>query len=98
DRSQSRHITLEQIRDLIRDGREIEVTDSKTGEDITRKVMTQILLEFESEKLSLFPLPMLQLMIRTNEQWVRHFIEHNLKNTFRHLQQFQEQLSRAAHP
>jgi polyhydroxyalkanoate synthesis repressor PhaR len=98
DRSQSKHITLEQIRDLIRDGEEIEITDSKTGEDLTRKVMTQILLEFESEKLSLFPLPMLELMIKTNEQWVRHFIEFNLNNTVTQFQKLQDQVSQTANP
>ncbi len=98
DRSRSKHITLEQIRDLIRDGNEIEITDSKTGENLTRRVMTQILLEFESEKLSLFPLPMLQLMIRTNESWIRQFLEFQLNNTVSNFQRIQEQFSTASNP
>ncbi len=75
DSSQSRHVTLEQIHQLIRDGNEVSVTDSKTGEDITSRVLAQIILEMDSLKLSLFPSQMLHMLIQSNESIVHEFVE-----------------------
>jgi polyhydroxyalkanoate synthesis repressor PhaR len=62
----SRHVTLEEIRDLVRDGHDIKVVDSRTDDDITVAVLTQILLEIESPKLAFFPANFLQHLIRMN--------------------------------
>lgn len=47
DATASRHITLEDIRKLIIDGEQIKVVDDKSGEDITRSVLLQIVAEQE---------------------------------------------------
>ena len=47
DTTQSRHITLDEIYAMIRGGVDVHVTDSKTGEDITAKVLAQIILEHD---------------------------------------------------
>jgi polyhydroxyalkanoate synthesis repressor PhaR len=75
DTTHSRHLTLEQIYSLIRDGYEIQVTDSRSGEDITAKVLAQILLELDSPKLGVFPSPLLHRLIRANEQLVIDFTQ-----------------------
>lgn len=75
DSTRSRHVTLEQINTLIRDGYEIKVTDSKTGQDITPKVLAQIILDLDSPKLGIFPVPLLHRLIRTNETLVNDFVE-----------------------
>ncbi len=75
DATRSRHVTLEEIQSLIQEGYEIRVTDSKSGEDITGKVLAQILLEFDPPKLDVFPVPLLHRLIRANEQLVRDFVE-----------------------
>ena len=59
DATHSKHLTLDQIRDLVRDGYDIKVTDSKTGADITAQLLTQIILELETPKLDTFPVAML---------------------------------------
>src|SRR5579883_2015152 len=41
----SSYITLEEVRQLVLDGEEFEVRDAKTGEDLTRSVLLQIILE-----------------------------------------------------
>src|SRR5690349_9860232 len=71
----SRHLTLDEIRSLIRQGQDVRVTDSATGTDITAKVLTQIILELDAPKLDLFSAPLLTEMIRVNDQLIKGFFE-----------------------
>ena len=48
DTESSSYITLDRLAEMVREGREFEVVDAKTGEDITRQVLTQIIVEEES--------------------------------------------------
>jgi polyhydroxyalkanoate synthesis repressor PhaR len=75
DTSRSRHVTLEEIYSMIRDGSDVVVTDSKTGEDITTKVLAQIILDHDPPKLGIFPVEMLHQIIRANEPLIRDFVE-----------------------
>ena len=77
----SRHVTLEEIRDLVREGHEIKVVDSRTEEDITVTVLTQILLEIESPKLAFFPASFLQHLIRVNTDVFKNMTESYFKNS-----------------
>jgi polyhydroxyalkanoate synthesis repressor PhaR len=45
----SAYITLETLAKMVRDGREFEVLDAKTGDDITHNVLTQIIMEGEGK-------------------------------------------------
>lgn len=45
----STYITLETLSEMVREGRDFEVFDAKSGEDITRAVLTQIIVEEESK-------------------------------------------------
>src|SRR5215469_10884894 len=67
DRSRSCYITLGDIEDLVLEGRSIVVQDSRTGEDLTRQILTQILLERHPEKIELFPAALLQGLLRAND-------------------------------
>jgi polyhydroxyalkanoate synthesis repressor PhaR len=75
DATRSRHVTLEAIHRLILDGYDVEVVDSKTGELITARVLTQIILEHDPPKLEAFPAELLHQVIRANEPLVRDFVE-----------------------
>ena len=75
DSTRSRHLTLEELYAAIRDGYEIEVTDSKTGQDITAKVLAQIIIDLDPPKLGVFPVALLHKLLRTNEQLVQDFTE-----------------------
>ena len=48
DTESSSYITLDRLAAMIREGRDFEVVDAKTGEDITRQVLTQIIVEEEA--------------------------------------------------
>ena len=63
DTSNSRYINLDEIAQLIRDGRDVQVVDAATGEDITRPVLTQIIMDQAKEPDSTFPLDMLRQMV-----------------------------------
>src|SRR5262245_53294668 len=75
DRTRSCHLTLEDIRDLIRNGATVKIIDSQTGADITAKTLTQMILEFDASKLDLFTVPLLTELIRVNDQVVKGFME-----------------------
>ena len=75
DSTRSRHVTLEEIYALIREGYEVRVTDSKSGQDITAKVLAQIIIELDAPKLGVFPVPLLHRLLRSNERMVNDFVQ-----------------------
>ena len=60
----SSYITLEEVRQLVLDGDEFEVRDAKSGEDLTRTVLLQIISEHEGEGQPMFTTQLLSQVIR----------------------------------
>src|SRR5438270_1363463 len=92
DTTRSRHLTLDEIHALIREGHDVRVTDSKTSLDITAQVLTQIILELETQKLDSFPVPLLARVIRVNDQLVKDFIEKYFNQALHSFLDYQHQL------
>jgi len=67
DRSRRKYVTLQDIEDLVRQGHTLDVRDSKSDEDLTRVVLTQILIERHPERMDMFPIAFLHLMLRAND-------------------------------
>jgi len=63
DTESSSYITLDRLAEMIREGREFEVVDAKSGEDITRQVLTQIIVEEESRGSTMLPISFLKQLI-----------------------------------
>jgi polyhydroxyalkanoate synthesis repressor PhaR len=82
DVTRSRHVTLEEMYRLVCNGSDIEVTDSKSGTDITVKVLAQIILEHDPPKMGVFPTQLLHEVIRANESLVRDFVEKYFHRAF----------------
>ena len=82
DRTRSRHLSLQQIHKLIVEGYNIRVLDAKTNEDITSKVLTQILLEYEPVKLDMFSNELLTRAIRVNDRLLRDFVDVYFRQAF----------------
>jgi polyhydroxyalkanoate synthesis repressor PhaR len=59
----SSYVTLDTLAELIRGGRDFVVYDAKSGEDITRGVLTQIIVEEESKGRALLPTAFLRQLI-----------------------------------
>ena len=64
NKATSTYITLDDLAVMVRDNVDFVVYDAKTGEDITRKVLTQIIFEEESSGQSLLPIQFLRQLIR----------------------------------
>jgi len=63
DTSTSSYVTLEHLSELVRAGTDFEVRDAKTGEDLTRSVLTQIIYENETKGEGALPLNFLRQLI-----------------------------------
>ncbi|MEX2642958.1 MAG: polyhydroxyalkanoate synthesis repressor PhaR [Acetobacterales bacterium] len=59
----SSYVTLEHLAEMVREGVEFVVYDAKSGEDITRSVLTQIIVEAEAKGQSLLPISFLRHLI-----------------------------------
>src|SRR6201986_4063227 len=64
NKATSTYITLDDLALMVREGVDFVVYDAKTGEDITRKVLTQIIFEEESRGQNLLPIQFLRQLIR----------------------------------
>ncbi|QNN64119.1 polyhydroxyalkanoate synthesis repressor PhaR [Sphingomonas rhizophila] len=63
DTEQSTYITLDRLGQMVREGRDFEVVDAKSGEDITHQVLTQIIVEEEARGSTLLPVNFLRELI-----------------------------------
>jgi polyhydroxyalkanoate synthesis repressor PhaR len=91
DSTRSCHITLEEIRRLIREGYDIRVIDSKTSTDITGQVLAQVILDLDTEKLELLPAGFLTRNIRFNYDLVENYIGKYLNQTMLSFMDWQHQ-------
>jgi polyhydroxyalkanoate synthesis repressor PhaR len=92
DTTHSRHLSLEEIRDLVRDGYDLRVIDGTTSADITAQVLTQIILELDTPKLDSLPVPLLTRLIRMNDQLVKDFIEKYFNQALHSFMDYQKQI------
>ncbi len=91
DTRSSSYITLADVKQMVLGAEDFEVRDAKTGEDLTRSILLQIILEEESGGVPLFSAPMLANIIR--------FYGHSMQGAMgsmleRNLQAFAEMQSR----
>jgi len=81
DRSRGQYGTLTEIEEMVRAGRSVLVRDSKSGEDLTRSVLAQIILERHPERMDLFPVSLLHMVLRANDlalDWMRTYMRQSL--------------------
>ena len=60
----SDYVTLEDIAEFIRDGREVQIIDLKSGDDLTRQYLLQIIAEHESRGESVLPVDVLTDLVK----------------------------------
>ncbi|MEQ8405830.1 MAG: polyhydroxyalkanoate synthesis repressor PhaR [Oceanicaulis sp.] len=63
DTSASRYVTLDHLRELVKANKDFQVVDAKSGEDLTRGVLAQIIFEEESKGETLLPVEFLRQLI-----------------------------------
>ena len=76
------YVNLNDLAALIRQGEEIQVVDAKTGEDITRVVLTQIIVEDAKDAPTGLPLELLRQLIMASDRAGQEFIMWYLKSAF----------------
>jgi polyhydroxyalkanoate synthesis repressor PhaR len=74
DATQSRHITLDDIRALIVKGEKIKVVEDKTGHDITRHILLQVIAEQEQFGRPILSTPVLEAIIRVYGNAMQGFL------------------------
>ena len=79
DMEKSAYVTLNQVADLIRQGRQVEVVDAKSKEDVTASILTQIVLEEAKNRNILLPVPVLHLIIQYGDNVLGEFFEKYLQ-------------------
>ena len=82
DTEKSTYVTLSQVADYIRNGREVTIIDAKSKEDVTAFILTQIVLEEAKNKNALLPTPLLYLIIRYGDNLLGEFFEKYLLQVF----------------
>ena len=80
DTQESRYVTLEEIEEMIRAGREISVVDATNGEDLTSVTLTQIILENERNRRANLPSAFLHQLIKHGEAW-QDFVQRTMRSS-----------------
>jgi polyhydroxyalkanoate synthesis repressor PhaR len=78
----SRYVNLDDIAVMIRKGKQVQVVDAKTGEDLTRVTLTQIITEDAKDTPTGLPLELLRQLIVASDQTRQEFIMWYLKSAF----------------
>ena len=90
----SSYVTLDHLCQMVKEGVDFVVYDAKTGEDITRSVLTQIIVEEESKGQNLLPISFLRQLIGfygDNMQWmVPSYLEYSMQAFARNQEQMRE--------
>ena len=94
--STSTYVTLDDLSTMVKGGTDFLVYDAKTGEDITRSVLTQIIFEEENKGTNLLPINFLRQLIRfygdSMQAFVPGFLEFSLENLGKEQEKFRTQL------
>jgi polyhydroxyalkanoate synthesis repressor PhaR len=90
DTADSRYVNLEAIAGLIREGKHVQIVDAKTGEDLTRVTLTQIITEDAKDKPTGLPLELLRQLIIASDEVRQEFVMWYLKSAFDSYQKVQD--------
>ena len=90
DTAGSRYVNLDDLAAHIRAGREVQVIDAKTGQDLTRVVLTQIITEDAKDKPTGLPLELLRQLIIASDEVRQEFLMWYLKSAFDTYQTLQD--------
>jgi len=96
DTRTSTYITLSEVKDLVLTCDEFQVVDAKSGEDLTRSILLQIILEEEGAGVPIFSSDLLSMVIRfygdTLQTMLGKYLENNLKTFVEFQHKLQDQV------
>jgi polyhydroxyalkanoate synthesis repressor PhaR len=88
----SDYVTLEDIAGFIRQGREVQIVDLKSGDDLTRQYLLQIVAEHESKGESVLPVDVLTDLVRSYTSGVQSIVPQFLATSFEMLRNSQTKM------
>ena len=98
DAAASRHVTLEDLRKLIVQGHKIKVVDDKSGEDLTRAILMQIIAEQEQFGQPILSTPTLESIIRfygdAMQGFMGRYLEQSVASFVQQQQSLQSQIAK----
>ena len=96
--AKSTYVTLEHLAEMVRDGDDFVVRDAKSGDDITRSVLTQIIFEEEAKGQNMLPTNFLRQLIRlygdTLQNFVPSYLEASMERFTHNQEAIREQVKR----
>ena len=88
----SDYVTLEDIARFIHDGRDVQILDLKSGDDLTRQYLLQIIAEHESRGESVLPIDVLTDLVRSYTTQATSVVPQFLEMSFEMLREGQEKI------
>ena len=88
----SDYVTLEDIAEFIRSGRDVQIIDLKSGDDLTRQYLLQIIAEHESRGENMLPVNVLNDLVRSYTSQAQSMVPDFLATTFEMLRDGQSQM------
>lgn len=99
DTGRSSYVTLDDLCEMVKEGHDFVVYDAKSGEDLTRSVLTQIIVDQEAKGENLLPIPFLRQLIGLYgdnlQSIVPNYLEQTITNFTTHQEQIREQLNKS---
>ena len=96
DTEKSSYITLAEVHNIIKAGKDFKVVDADTGEDITRSILVQIIIDQENGDTPIFTTDMLTKFIRFYDDAAQNlfgdFLEQNMQMFTEQQKRFQDQV------
>lgn len=97
DTGRSSYVTLDDLCEMVQEGHDFVVVDAKSGEDLTRSVLTQIIVEQESKGENLLPVNFLRQLISFYGDKMQAVVPNYLEQTLDVLVKNQEKISDNIH-
>lgn len=88
----SDYVTLDEIAQYIRDGKDVKIVDRKTGDDLTRQYLMQIITDYESRGENVLPINVLTDIVRCYNDQAQTLIPDFLSKSFEILKQQQQEV------
>ena len=86
----SEYVTLDQIAEFIRNGKEVQIIDKETNEDVTNQYLLQIISDYEIKKGASIPKDILTEIIKSYSDASKNFMPEILSQTFNFMKENQE--------
>ena len=99
DTGRSSYVTLDDLCEMVKEGYDFVVYDAKSGDDLTRQVLTQIIVDQESKGQNMLPIPFLRQLIGfygdNLQSVIPNYLEQSFQNFTKNQEYFREQVNKS---